>query len=82
MAQKMAQDPECLLNRLPGCRVVGEHAAVRVSSQVDALRVETVVVPDVVDHRPDKGDVIVAGGPVAGVDHVAAPAGLVAVGGV
>ena len=49
---------------------------------MDALRVEAVVVPDVVYHSPDKGDVIVAGGPIAGVDHVAAPAGLIAMGGI
>ena len=45
---------------------------------MDAVRVQAVVVPHVVDDGPDEGDVVEAGGEVARVDGVAFRARLVA----
>ena len=59
-------------------RVVGEHAPVGDARQVHAVRVEAVVVPHVVDERPDEGEVVEAGGEVARVGDVAVRARVVA----
>ena len=59
-------------------RVVGEHAPVGDAREVDAVLVQAVVVPHVVDDGPDEGDVVEAGGEVARVDGIALRASLVA----
>jgi len=65
----------------PGGGVVGETPTVGDSGEVDAVHVDAVGGGDVVDDGSGEGDVIVAGGVVAGVLRIAGGAGVHAVDG-